>query len=100
MKQEQEDDGKNISRRKFLKKAGLGLAGVGAFSMLPASAVDIKSSNLKFFGTDSTVDMNVSDGVVNLSGSNRMTLPQHDGSQSNAPSGATTGDMWYDTNAD
>lgn len=46
---EQEDDskkGSNISRRSFLKKLGMGAAGLGAASLIPsASALDIKDSD-------------------------------------------------------
>ncbi|QGA80304.1 twin-arginine translocation signal domain-containing protein [Candidatus Nanohalobium constans] len=108
MKQENEEAEGNISRRKFLKKAGLGLAGVGAFSMLPASAVDIKSSDLKFFGTDSNTEFDITDGgpatfdtevVMNsnadMSSSDTLKLPTVNGD----PSNPEEGEIWYDSSA-
>ena len=48
------DLSENISRRAFIKKAGLSVAGLGALSMFPStSALNIRTSNsLNYFGND------------------------------------------------
>jgi hypothetical protein len=99
----EDDKDENMSRRNFLKKMGVGAAGLGAFSMLPASAVNVRSSSLKFFGTDDSAEFNIGDGGpinmntnVDMSSANKVTLPQVSGS----PSSTSVGDMWYDTDAD
>ena len=84
------------NRRQFLKKLGIGAASLGAFSMMPASAFKVRSPDFEFFGTDNTAEISASDGVVDLSGSNRMRLPTVSGN----PSTTSVGDIWYDTNAD
>ncbi|MFT4893086.1 MAG: hypothetical protein ACI8Z7_000884 [Candidatus Nanohaloarchaea archaeon] len=60
-----------ISRRKFLKKIGLGAAGLGVLGMSPASALNIRSDSLSFYGGsgETSTDFNInSNGDVSISG--------------------------------
>ena len=91
---------KKISRRKFLKKAGLGTAGLTAVSLLPVSALDIKSdkglqvyqeeteylditsSGIEITNTDLNLKSNNITNINNLEVNNQLTDPsgtQHTG---------------------
>jgi hypothetical protein len=49
-----------ISRRSFLKKLGVGVAGLSTLSLAPASALNIRSNGLTFYGGEnSETDLNV-----------------------------------------
>jgi len=91
---------KKISRRNFLKKAGLGTAGLAAISLLPASALDIKdskglqvyqkgteylditNSGIQITNTDLNLNSNNITNTNNLEVNNQLTDPsgtQHTG---------------------
>ena len=105
MEQQKQD---NVSRRNFLKKLGAGAIGIGALTISPASALDIRSNNLNFYGADNNKELEITDGGpinmntevainsnVDMSSSNTMKLPTVDGN----PSNPEEGDMWYDSSA-
>jgi len=50
-------DSKKISRREFLKKAGIGAIGLGALSLSPASALNIKDADLDIYTGTSKNDL-------------------------------------------
>ena len=84
--QDTENQDNSISRRNFLKKLGAGAIGLGALSLSPASALNIRSDNLEFFsGPDTSVsDFSVdSAGNIGLSGSDIHGVSQIDGSSGN-----------------
>jgi hypothetical protein len=65
------DSGNEISRRNFLKKIGLGAAGLGVLGVSPASALNIRSDSLSFYGGsgESGTDFNIdSNGDVSING--------------------------------
>jgi len=43
-----------MSRRSFLRKAGLGTAGLAAMALSPATALDIRSDQLQFYNSSSS----------------------------------------------
>jgi len=56
------EEEQGISRRSFLKKLGLG-AGIGAMSLTPASALDIRDDNLNVYtSTGNQLNFQVNDG--------------------------------------
>lgn len=55
-----------ISRRKFLKKAGLGLGGLAALT-LPTSALDVRDDSFNVYTTSSEVEALSVDGSQNVS---------------------------------
>lgn len=71
-----------ISRRAFIKKAGLGAAGAGALTMMPSAAAKINvRDELEMHG----------DLVIN---GHKLYLSE------NQPSDAEQGDIWIDTSTD
>ncbi len=59
-----------MSRRGFLKKLGAGAVGLGALS-LSASALNVRSDDLTFYGADSSQELEVLDGgPVNIKNAN------------------------------
>lgn len=76
-KKEEDKEDEQISRRGFLKKAGLGIAGIGALAMSPASALDLRSENFRFFNESSgglQFEME-SDGTLDLQGNQIKNSP-------------------------
>ena len=72
------DENVNISRRQFLKKAGLGTAGLAMLGLAPASALDVRSNDFNVYTSSSetqalTIDSNqnveVTDGELRVQGS-------------------------------
>ena len=80
---------KDISRRDFLKKAGLGAAGLGALLSLPsATAFDVKSENFEVFtsntGDASGLKNNLSvekNGDINLHDNKLLNVSSIDNSK-------------------
>ena len=101
-----------MNRREFLKKAGLGAAGLGALALTPGSALDIKDSKgLQVFdGTDTgteALDVNVGGpvevknadlNVKNSSGTEIINVPVYQ-STSDLPS-KSEGSIAYVKNQD
>lgn len=56
----EEDNG--VSRRNFLKKIGAGAIGLGALSLSPASALNMRSNDFTFYGADNTEEFQINDG--------------------------------------
>ena len=109
MNQEPETDKKKqeISRRSFLKKAGLGALGLGALGLSPASALDVRSNDFNVYTSSSetqalTIDnsqnVNLQNGNLNLNQNQAqgLVLEQVNGN----PSNPATGQIWYDTSQD
>jgi len=54
-KEKESENNQQISRREFLKKAGIGTIGLGALALTPSSALNIKDKDLDVFtGTSSS----------------------------------------------
>lgn len=71
-----------FSRRDFIRKAGLGAAGLGAFSMLPSAAAKINvRDQLEMHG-----DLTINEHTLYLSDSQ--------------PNNPAPGDIWIDTSTD
>ena len=74
IEREGQDKEKGMNRREFLKKAGLGTIGLGAMSLLPGSALEVRDSDgfQIYDGTDTgteALDVNVG-GPVELKNTN------------------------------
>ena len=95
-----------ISRRNFLKKAGLGTLGLGAL-MSPVSALNVKSNDFSIYTSsnntealtvDSNQNVNIQNGNLDLNQNQAqgLVLEQVNGD----PSNPATGQIWYDTTQD
>ena len=96
-RQKSQQKSKHISRRQFLKKAGLGTIGIGALSLSPASALDIKSDNLSVHTSPDgsptteglTVDENqkitIPNGDLDLNDNNLLNVTKINGKPANPP---------------
>jgi len=60
-----ENNSKGISRRSFLKKAGLGFGGLAALGLSPASALNLRSNSLSFSDNNNEY-LNISNGSVGI----------------------------------
>lgn len=95
------EDKAEISRRGFLKKAGLGAAGLGALALNPVSALDLRSDDFRFYNQSSgglQFEME-SDGTIDLQGNEIKNSPSIGGGTgelkaSSEPSSPSKGDIW------
>ena len=74
---EENKDKEELDRRGFLKKAGIGMAGLGALALNPVSALDLRSNDFRFFNQRSgglQLEME-SDGTLDLQGNEIKNSP-------------------------
>lgn len=91
-----------ISRREFLKKAGLGTAGLAALGFSPASALNIRSNSLSFSDSNKNYlnintdggEANINNADLNLNGNNILGVKELE-----LPSSEASGDqrVWLDS---
>ena len=91
-----------ISRREFLKKAGLGTAGLAALGFSPASALNIRSNSLSFSDSNKNYlnintdggEANINNADLNLNGNNILGVKELE-----LPSSEASGDqrIWLDS---
>jgi len=70
-----EEKEEKVSRRDFLKKLGVGAVGLGALSLPSASALNLRSNNLQFYGGDGETDVEFEvDSNGNITASNTLDM--------------------------